>query len=79
MGTACLAIAVFLNPFGFDLIVYKLTQLTQSYWVTMYIMYGLAVAFFGLFLFFNNINPFSYLVNKVKKIRLYFKNTFSNE
>jgi len=48
MGTLCLAIGTFLNPFGFDILVYSLTQLTHDYWNTMYVLYGFAVVFFGL-------------------------------
>ena len=47
LGTVCLAIATFLNPFGFDILVYKLTQLTNDYWHTMYVLYAFAVLFFG--------------------------------
>lgn len=42
LGTICLAVASFLNPLGFDILVYKLTQLTNDYWNTMYVLYGLA-------------------------------------
>lgn len=45
--------ATFLNPFGFDILVYKLTQLTNDYWYTMYVLYAFAALFFGLsYLFF---------------------------
>ena len=47
LGTLCLVIATFLNPFGFDILVYKLTQLTNDYWSTMYLLYSLALLFFG--------------------------------
>lgn len=47
MGTICLALASFLNPFGFDILVYKLTQLTSDYWNTMFILYAFAALFFG--------------------------------
>ena len=47
LGTVCLAIATFLNPFGFDILVFKLTQLTNDYWSTMYALYASAVLFFG--------------------------------
>lgn len=57
LGTVCLAIATFLNPFGFDILVYKLTQLTNDYWNTMYALYASAALFFG----------FSYLAFKVGK------------
>ena len=48
IGTACLMIATFLNPFGFDILVYKLTQLTNDYWSTMHVLYGLAFLSFLL-------------------------------
>lgn len=57
VGTVCLVLATFLNPFGFDILVYKLTQLTNDYWSTMYTLYSSAVLFFG----------FSYLAFKVGK------------
>lgn len=66
-----MAIALFLNPFGYDIIVYGITIITNSYWVTMSIMYSLAVMFFGLFLYFNDIKP-------VKKIRVSTKIIFRN-
>lgn len=49
------AIALFLNPFGYDIIVYGITQLTNSYWVTMGIMYLMAMIFFSLFVYFNDL------------------------
>lgn len=48
LGTVCLAIATFLNPMGFDILVYKLNQLTTDYWSTMYVLYAFALLFFGL-------------------------------
>ena len=60
LGTVCLVIATFLNPFGFDILVFKLTQLTNDYWITMYILYGLAFLSFLL----------SYLFFRIKNIKL---------
>lgn len=48
LGTVCLAIATFLNPFGFDILVYKLMALTNDYWTTMHILYASAALFFGV-------------------------------
>jgi hypothetical protein len=48
MGTICLGVATFLNPFGFDILVHKLTQLTQDYWNTMFVLYLFAALSFGL-------------------------------
>lgn len=48
LGTVCLAIATFLNPFGFDILVYKLMSLTNDYWTTMHILYASAALFFGV-------------------------------
>jgi len=56
-GNIFITIALFLNPFGYDIVVYAITLLTKSYWLTMSIMYMLAFAFFGLFMYFYNINP----------------------
>ena len=47
IGTICLAVASFLNPFGFDILVYKLTQLTNDYWSTIYALYASAALLFG--------------------------------
>ena len=67
LGTMCLVIATFLNPFGYDILVFKLTQLTNDYWVTMHIMYASALLFFGLFLYLYKINPITTVKNKLKK------------
>jgi len=48
IGTICLAVASFLNPFGFDILVYKLMSLTNDYWTTMHILYVSAALFFGV-------------------------------
>ncbi len=57
LGNILMTIALFLNPFGYDLIVYWINSITKDYWMTMSIMYTLAISFFGLFMFFYNINP----------------------
>lgn len=57
VGNILIALALFLNPLGYDIVVYGITLLTKSYWLTMSIMYMLAFAFFGLFMYFYNINP----------------------
>jgi hypothetical protein len=57
LGTVCLVIATFLNPMGFDILVYKLTQLTNDYWTTMYVLYVSALLLFGLsYLSFKKLN-----------------------
>ena len=68
-----MTIALFLNPFGYDWVVYGINNLTHNYWMTMSIMYMLAGTFFAAFMFLYNINPikaFSYHVkethNKLK-------------
>lgn len=48
LGTVCLGLSTFLNPMGFDILVYKLNQLTTDYWSTMYVLYAFALLFFGL-------------------------------
>lgn len=56
MATISLMIATFLNPFGFDILVYKLTQLTNDYWNTMYVLYGLAFLSLSLSYLFFKLN-----------------------
>lgn len=56
-GNIFVTLGLFLNPLGYDIVVYGITLLTKSYWITMSIMYMLAFAFFGLFMYFYNINP----------------------
>lgn len=69
-----LTLALFLNPLGYDMVVYGITQLTHDYWMTMSVMYMLASLFFILFMYLYSINPikaFSYHAkkthNKLKK------------
>jgi len=68
IGTICLVIATFLNPFGYDILVYRLTLLTKDYWVTMHILYVFAGLFFILFFVFSKINPITDIKIKSKKI-----------
>jgi hypothetical protein len=68
IGTLCLVIATFLNPFGYDILVYRLTLLTKDYWVTMHILYALAGLFFILFFVFSRINPITDIRIKSKEI-----------
>lgn len=56
MATISLMIATFLNPFGFDILVYKITQLTKDYWHTMYVLYGLAFLSLSLSYVFFKLN-----------------------
>ena len=57
LGNIFITIALFLNPFGYDIVVYGITLLTKSYWLTMAIMYMLAFVFFGFFVYLYKINP----------------------
>lgn len=66
IGNTFLTLAMFLNPFGYDLVVYGITMLTHDYWMTMSIMYMLAGTFFGGFLYLSNINLITKLKNKFK-------------
>lgn len=73
LGTMCLVVATFLNPFGYDLLVYKLTQLTKDYWITMHILYAAAALFFILFFLFYKINPITEVRSRTKKITKHIK------
>ena len=51
MSTMCLMIAMFFNPFGFD-ILFKITMsLTNSYWWADFIFYVISGLFFTLYFF----------------------------
>jgi len=73
LGNWLLTLALFLNPLGYDLVVYAISTLTHDYWMTMSIMYALAGVFFMLFMYLYNINPikaFKYhAVNTHNKIK----------
>jgi putative effector of murein hydrolase LrgA (UPF0299 family) len=71
IGTVCLGIATFLNPFGFDIVVYKLMKLTNDYWHTMGILYVISALLFGLS--YISFKKFNYkLGNLLLTIALFF-------
>ena len=78
LGTIFLVIATFLNPFGYDLLVFKLTQLTKDYWITIHILYVAAVLFFTLFFICYKINPIILFKHKAQKITDYVKKIKKN-
>lgn len=59
--------ALFINPFGYDWVVYGIMQLTHDYWTTMIIMYLMAGFFFGLSMYLYYINPLKFISSKIKK------------
>ena len=63
-----LSFGFFFNPLGFDILFYVILQATGSYGLTTFIFYLLSVVSFGLYFYFSNINPLSFLKRKVKKI-----------
>ena len=79
VGNILIAIALFLNPFGYDIIVYGITLLTKSYWITMGIMYALAIMFFGLFFYFNEVNVVKAVRVKSKIILRNYKFNLKND
>ena len=54
MGNLTLGIAMFLNPFGYDWVVYGVNCLTHDYWMTMSVMYMMAGSFFIGFMYLYN-------------------------
>lgn len=79
VGNVMLTIAFFVNPFGYDLVVYAINLLTGSYWTTMGIMYGLAMLFFGLFAYLYNINIIATLRYYIIKLYKNSKKVIQNE
>jgi len=53
MASACLILATFFNPFGFDILFAAIMKWTNSYWHTVAIFYFLSALFFGLYFFFS--------------------------
>jgi hypothetical protein len=70
IGNYLITLALFLNPFGYDVVVYGILLLTKSYWFTMSIMYSLTILFFGLFIYFSDVN----LLVHAKKAKTKIKN-----
>ena len=70
-----LTIGLFLNPFGYDLVVYGINSLTHEYWLTMGIMYGLAISFFLLFAYCYKINPIKAFTYNLKRLLIKIENS----
>lgn len=77
MATLCLMLGMFFNPFGYDILVKLILDLTNSYWTTMGIFYLVAGLFFGLSFYYSRINPLvvmkewvSDLFRKVKSLSI---------
>ena len=66
IGNIFITLAMFINPLGYDIVVYGITKLTNDYWQTMTIMYILAGFFFGLFMYLYSINPITAFINHAK-------------
>jgi hypothetical protein len=50
IATLCLTLALFFNPFGFDIIQYWLIDHLGSIWRANFVLYCIAGLFFGLYL-----------------------------
>jgi hypothetical protein len=61
LGNLLVTLGLFLNPLGYDWVVYGLNQLTNNYWHTISIMYFLTTMFFGLFIYLSKINIYRVL------------------
>lgn len=79
LGNTFLTLALFLNPLGYDLVVYAISMLTHDYWMTMSIMYMLAASFFGLFMYLYNINPIKAFKYHTKETHNKIKTKLKNE
>lgn len=79
LGNFLVTLGLFLNPLGFDLVVAGILGLTNDYWLTMTIMYGLAFTFFGLFFYFSDIRAYKYLKVKTKKTCRDINNKFKKD
>lgn len=52
VATACLMLAMFFNPLGFDALFKLVMDWTGSYWTTDLLFYGVSLSFAGLYFFF---------------------------
>jgi hypothetical protein len=50
-----LMLALFFNPFGFDAVQYSLILLTGSLWRANFVLYCIAVFFFGLYFYYSKL------------------------
>ncbi len=76
LGNLLITLALFLNPLGYDLLVYGVMSLTNSYWVTMTIMYGMTTLFFSMFLYLNNIKLIENVKNHTLNTQIKIKDKF---
>ena len=74
IGNTMITIAFFLNPFGYDFVVYGLSLITGDYWVAIKIMYLMAILCFSLFIYFYEINPMILTIDRVKSLNKFIKN-----
>ena len=52
ISQVCLMLALFFNPFGFDAVQYSLILWTGSLWKANFVLYCVAVVFFGFYYYF---------------------------
>jgi H+/Cl- antiporter ClcA len=50
-----LALCLFFNPFGFDVVQYYLMEVTGSIWRANLVMYCIAGLFFGLYIYLSKL------------------------
>lgn len=68
-GNLLLSAALFVNPLGYDLVVYWINSLTNDYWMSMSVMYAMTGMFFLAFMFLYNINPIKVFKYQSQKVR----------
>jgi hypothetical protein len=56
LSTICLMLAMFFNPFGFDIVQYGLIRLTGSLFYANVVLYCIAGLFFGLSILFQRLS-----------------------
>lgn len=74
LSTIFLALGLFFNPFGYDILFATIMHWTNSYWTTVSMFYLLAGLFLGLSIIFSENKP-AFL----KKTRYLKKRTIKNE
>lgn len=78
IANATMTVGLFLNPLGYDFVVFSVNKLTNDYWVTMLIMYVMASLFFIGFMFCYHINPISIIKKQYYNINKNFNKNGQN-
>ena len=76
-ATLCLALALFFNPAGYDVIFKMVLDLTGSYWQATHVFYLIAGLFLGLSFYFSRVNPLNIVYGWCRSLVVKIKSLFA--